>query len=57
MNKIHQEPVKPGQRPERSSTRMDKFAEACVISSSHSIALVQTALECRYLPHRTPFVL
>ena len=57
MNKIHQEPVKPGQRAERTSTRMDKFAEACVISSSHSIALVQTALECRYLPHRTPFVL
>ena len=57
MYKIHQDPTKASQRSERSSSRMDKFAEACVISSSHSIALVQTALEGRYLPHRTPFVL
>ncbi|KAH8791387.1 fungal-specific transcription factor domain-containing protein [Hyaloscypha finlandica] len=57
MYKIHQDPIKASQRSERSSSRMDKFAEACVISSSHSIALVQTALEGRYLPHRTPFVL
>jgi len=57
MNKVHQEPAKPGKRAERPSTRMEKFAEACVIASSHSIALVQTALEGRYLPHRTPFAL
>jgi hypothetical protein len=57
MYKVHQDPSKTGRRPEKSGTKMDKFAEACVTSSSHSIALVQTALEGRYLPHRTPFVL
>jgi hypothetical protein len=57
MNKIHQETRELGQRPQKFGTRMEKFAEACVIASCHSIALVQNALESRYLPHRNPFVL
>jgi hypothetical protein len=36
---------------------MEKFCEACVTASTHSIALVQIALESRYLPQRDPFVM
>jgi hypothetical protein len=57
MNKVYQERKEAGDRSHRYGTRMEKFAEACVISSSHTIALVQNALESRYLPHRNPFVL
>ena len=57
MNKIHQEPAKYGKRFGRHITKLDKFGEACVTSSTHSIALVQTALLNRYLPCRSPFVL
>lgn len=57
MNKAHHERVDPLQRNDKTSSRMERFADACVIASNHSIALVQTALEGRYLPHRNPFVL
>lgn len=56
INKRFQE-RRDGQRSQKYSTKMERFAEACVIASSHSIALVQNALESRYLPHRNPFVL
>ncbi|KAF8863741.1 hypothetical protein BDZ45DRAFT_583241 [Acephala macrosclerotiorum] len=57
MNKVHQDRLDPAQRNEKGSSRMDRFAGACVIASNHSITLVQTALENRCLPHRNPFVL
>lgn len=53
MNKVHAAQV----TPEKHGTRMVKFAEACVIASSHTVSLVQSALEGQYLPHRNPFVL
>lgn len=40
----------------RSRGRMTKFSEACIISSMHTIALVQTAYMGRYLPKLNPFV-
>lgn len=57
MNRVHQDPTKFGNRSERHGMKMDKFGDACVTSSTHSIALVQTALENRFLPYRNPFVL
>ena len=56
MNKLHQERKGMGQRLQRRGTRMEKFGEACVVASCHSIVLVQNAHEGRYLP-RDPFVL
>ena len=56
MNKMHLEKTD-GKRVERHGTRMEKFGEACVNSSSTSITLVQNALKGQYLPHRNPFVL
>ncbi len=56
MNRIHQasnEQLKKGEK--QKTSRMEKFGEACVIASCHSIALVQNALECGYLPRRNPF--
>ena len=57
MNKMHQEPRETGQKVPRLGTRMEKFAEACVIASCHSIALVQNAFESGYLPRRNTFIL
>ncbi|KAL0256920.1 hypothetical protein SLS55_007729 [Diplodia seriata] len=37
--------------------RMEKFSEACVIASSHSIVLVQAAYEAGYLPRSNPAVM
>ena len=39
-----------GGRSQRSRGRMEKFSDACVIASLHTIALVQNAYEGRYLP-------
>ncbi|KUJ21163.1 uncharacterized protein LY89DRAFT_428223 [Mollisia scopiformis] len=57
MNKFHNEQNDPMRKTDRNTSRMERFAEACVTASTHSISLVQTALEGRYLPHRNPFVL
>jgi hypothetical protein len=57
VNKVHQERRETGQRSQRVGTRMEKFGEACVIASCHSIVLVQNALEGGYLPHRNPFIM
>jgi hypothetical protein len=56
MNKMHLEKTD-GKRVERHGTRMEKFGEACVTSSTNSINLVQNAMKGQYLPHRNPFVL
>ena len=57
MHKLHQERRENGQRWQGIGTRMEKFGEACVIASCHSISLIQNALEGRYLPRRNPFVM
>ena len=36
---------------------MEKFSEACVIASTHTVVLVQNAFEAGYLPRRNPFVI
>lgn len=55
MNKAYQNPAESSQRSQGS--RMGKFAAACVIASTQSIALVQNAYESNYLSRRNPFVL
>jgi hypothetical protein len=44
-------------RPSRLNPRMERLASHCVKSSTHTIDLVQAALEKTYLPQRNPFVL
>ncbi|KAJ9637218.1 hypothetical protein H2199_007504 [Coniosporium tulheliwenetii] len=44
-------------RPGRNFARMEKFSEACVIASTHTIVLVQNAFEAGYLPRRNPGVI
>jgi hypothetical protein len=36
---------------------MEKFSEACVIASTHTVVLVQNAFEAGYLPQHNPFVI
>ncbi|KAH7360451.1 fungal-specific transcription factor domain-containing protein [Rhexocercosporidium sp. MPI-PUGE-AT-0058] len=55
MNKKYQSPGETSQRVHVS--RMEKFAGACVVASTQSIALVQSARESGYLSQRNPFVL
>lgn len=43
--------------PRNKYPRMEKFSEACVIASSHSIVLIQAAFEAGYLPRRNPAVM
>ena len=44
-----------GQWPQRSRRRMEKFSDACLTASLHTIALVQNAHEGQYLPRLNPF--
>jgi hypothetical protein len=41
----------------RSFPRMEKFSEAAVTASTHTVALVHNAFEAGYLPRRNPFVM
>ncbi|KAI9737487.1 MAG: hypothetical protein M1834_009642 [Cirrosporium novae-zelandiae] len=41
---------------ERDLHRMKKFADACVVASTHSIALAQKAYERNFMPRNNPFV-
>jgi hypothetical protein len=41
----------------RSFPRMEKFSEAAVIASTHTVALVQNAFDAGYLPRRNPIVM
>lgn len=40
---------------QRGRGRMEKFSDACIIASTHTIALVQNAYEGHYLPKANPF--
>lgn len=57
LNKIRQERTRDGQKSLKLSSRMEKFSEACVTASCHSIILVQNALDGGYLSRRDPFVM
>ncbi|KAL7939006.1 fungal-specific transcription factor domain-containing protein [Trichoderma chlorosporum] len=41
----------------RTFTRSEKFSQACVAASTHSVTLIQAAFEAKYLPRRNPFIL
>ncbi|XPS81303.1 hypothetical protein M3J09_013241 [Ascochyta lentis] len=47
----------PGVRGPRPYLRMEKFSEACVIASTHTILLVQNAFDAGYLSRRNPAVI
>jgi Fungal specific transcription factor domain len=57
FTKIQEERMGGHQSTPRFSSRMERFCEACVTASTHTISLVQVAFEHRYLPQRNPFVL
>ncbi|EKD11823.1 fungal specific transcription factor domain-containing protein [Drepanopeziza brunnea f. sp. 'multigermtubi' MB_m1] len=59
MNKAYQVPDISGldSGPKSHRSRMEKFAATCVIASTQSIALVQSAHENCHLSQRNPFVL
>lgn len=42
-------------KPRRGKT--EKFSEACIIASLHSIAIIQSACEGGYLPMQNPFII
>ncbi|KAF2680296.1 hypothetical protein K458DRAFT_345312 [Lentithecium fluviatile CBS 122367] len=46
-----------GSRAPRPYLRMEKFSEACVIASSHTILLAQNAFDAGYLSRRNPAVI
>ncbi|KAL7809934.1 fungal-specific transcription factor domain-containing protein [Trichoderma gracile] len=41
----------------RTFSRSEKFSQACVAASTHSVTLVQAAFEAKILPRRNPFIL
>ncbi|KNG48516.1 fungal specific transcription factor domain-containing protein [Stemphylium lycopersici] len=49
-----EQPVNRGPRP---FIRMERFSEACVIASVHTILLIQNAFEAGYLSRRNPAVI
>ncbi|QDS73652.1 hypothetical protein FKW77_002460 [Venturia effusa] len=51
-----QSAMKNGLRLQRNHANMEKFTEACVISSSHTIKLIRMAYDAGYLPRRNPFI-
>ncbi|KAJ2896619.1 hypothetical protein MKZ38_005409 [Zalerion maritima] len=57
LTKVERERANGGHPAPRISSRMEKFSEACVQASYHTIVLVQIAFEGTYLPQRNPFVL
>ncbi|KAJ4312136.1 hypothetical protein N0V94_007614, partial [Neodidymelliopsis sp. IMI 364377] len=53
----HVNQTQPGVRGPRPYLRMEKFSEACVIASTHTILLVQNAFDAGYLSRRNPAVI
>jgi hypothetical protein len=41
----------------RTFSRAEKFSQACVATSTHSVKLIQAAFEAKYLPRCNPFIL
>lgn len=46
-----------GPRSRRNYGKMEKFSDACVIASTHTVVLVQNAFEAGHLPRRDPTVI
>ncbi|KAJ4993769.1 fungal specific transcription factor domain-containing protein [Stagonosporopsis vannaccii] len=53
----HVNQSQPGVRGPRPYLRMEKFSEACVIASTHTILLVQNAFDVGHLSRRNPAVI
>lgn len=53
----HVNQTQPGGKGPRPYLRMEKFSEACVIASTHTILLVQNAYDAGYLSRRNPAVI
>ena len=53
----HVNQTQPGVKGPRPYLRMEKFSEACVIASTHTILLVQNAFDAGYLSRRNPAVI
>jgi hypothetical protein len=53
----HVNQTQPGVGGPRPYLRMEKFSEACVIASTHTILLVQNAFDAGYLSRRNPAVI
>lgn len=41
----------------RTFSRSEKFSQACVAASTHSVMVIQAAFEAEYLPRSNPFIL
>ena len=52
---IQQTHLGAGQWPQRSRGRMERFSDACLTASTHTIALIQNAYQGQYLPRLNPF--
>lgn len=57
MNRLQQEKRGAPRANIRPGSRMEKFSEACVNAAYHTVTLVHTAFEGKYLPQRDPFVM
>jgi hypothetical protein len=57
FTKVQEERMGGNHTSPRFSSRMERFCEACVTASTHSIALVQVARDAQYVPQRNPFVM
>ncbi|ROW13046.1 hypothetical protein VPNG_05959 [Cytospora leucostoma] len=57
MNRMQQERLGIPRPVIRSGSKMEKFSEACVSASFHTVALVHMGYEGGYLPQRDPFVI
>ena len=44
------------QAPQSRGGKMEQFSHACLVASSHTIAIIQNAYDGRYLPKIEPFV-
>ena len=53
---IQQTHLGAGQWLQQTRGRMKKFSDACLIASTHTVALIQNAYEGQYLPKLNPFV-
>jgi hypothetical protein len=57
MHRKHSGKKNEKRNSQQSFTRMEHFGRYCVIVSCQSIAIIQSALASRFLPHRNPFVM
>lgn len=53
---IHRTRLGNDQAPQPRKGRMEQFSHACLVASSHTIAIIQMAYDGRYLPKIEPFV-